>query len=60
MGLNASGSFAWGLLDGKRTLAEVAAAVADHFQVGGERAAADLTRFLSSLRDRGLVEVSRP
>lgn len=56
MGLNAVGSFVWGLLDGKRTLAEVAEAVADHFHVGGERAAADVTRFLSTLRDRGLVE----
>ena len=56
MGLNATGSFVWGLLDGRRTVAEVAAEVTDRFQVGGERAAADLTRFLSSLRDRGLVD----
>ncbi len=60
MGLNATGSFVWGLLDGRRTLADVAAAVAERFHVGGERAAADVSRFLSSLRDRGLVEGSAP
>lgn len=60
MGLNAAGSFVWGLLDGRRTLAEVAVAVADRFRVDAERATADVTRFLSSLRDRGLVEGSRP
>ncbi len=60
MGLNTTGSFVWGLLDGNHTLSEVAAAVADRFHVGGERAAADVTRFLSSLRDRGLVEGSQP
>ena len=56
MGLNATGSFVWGLLDGRRTLAQVAAAVADCFHVGTERATADVTCFVSSLRDRGLVE----
>lgn len=56
MGLNPVGSFAWGLLDGRRTVAEVAAAVAAHFAVGAERAAADLGLFLADLRDRGLIE----
>lgn len=59
MGLNPVGSFAWGLLDGRRTVADLAAAVAAEFAVMPERAAADLSAFLADLRDRGLIETER-
>ena len=59
MGLNAVGSFVWGLLDGRRTVAELARAVAERFQVPTERALADVGAFLAVLRDRQLVELSR-
>jgi hypothetical protein len=57
MGLNPVGSFVWGLLDGQRTAAQVAAAVADRFQVSADRAAADVDAFLSALSARGLIEI---
>jgi hypothetical protein len=58
MGLNPVGSFVWGLLDGKRTVADLAAAVSECFQVPAERALADVGAFLSILRARQLIEVS--
>lgn len=57
MGLNAVGSFAWGLLDGGRTLAQIAEAVAGRFEIGAEQAASDLGTFFAALKARGLVEV---
>lgn len=56
MGLNPTGSFVWGLLDGQRTLAQLAAAVAERFQVSDERALADVSAFVAALAERGLVE----
>ncbi len=56
MGLNPTGSFVWGLLDGRRTLAQIAAAVADRFQVSVDRAAADVSAFAGLLSHRGLIE----
>jgi len=56
MGLNPTGSFVWGLFDGRRSLAHIAAAVADHFQVSADRAAADVSAFAAVLSERGLIE----
>jgi hypothetical protein len=56
MGLNPVGSFVWGLLDGRRTEAEIAAAVAARFDIATERALADVSAFLSSLVARGLID----
>ena len=56
MGLNPVGSFVWGLLDGKRTVGEICAAVAERFAVEPERAAADVETFLGALRTRALLE----
>jgi hypothetical protein len=56
MGLNPAGSYLWALLDGKRTVAELGAAVAERFQVAAERAAGDVALFLTDLRARGLVD----
>ena len=55
LGLNAVGSFLWPLLDGRRTVAELAAAIAARFSVPPARAQNDLTAFLSDLAARGLV-----
>jgi hypothetical protein len=57
MGLNPVGSLVWNLLDGKRTAAEIAAAVADRFQIANHRAAEDVGAFLSALSARGLIEI---
>jgi hypothetical protein len=56
LGLNPAGSYVWGLLDGRRTPAELAVAVAEHFRVGAERARADVDAFLADLLGRGLLE----
>jgi hypothetical protein len=56
MGLNPAGSFSFGLLDGRRTVADLASAVAARFGVEPERARADVETFLSALAARGLVE----
>ncbi len=56
LGLNAVGSFVWGLLDGRRTVAEVAEAVAARFEVTPAAAARDVTAFLADLDRRGFVQ----
>ncbi len=60
MGLNPVGSFTFGLLDGTRTVAELAVAVGARFGVAEERALADVAAFLGDLRARGLIEESKP
>ncbi len=57
MGLNAVGSLAWGLLDGQRTLSQIAGAVAARFEIDAAQAASDLGSFFAGLAARGLVEV---
>jgi len=57
LGLNATGSFVWGLLDGRRTVAQVGEEVAVRFRVDAGRAAADVRAFLSVLLARDLVAV---
>ncbi len=57
MGLYPVASFAWGLLDGSRTLSQIADAVAGRVEIGAAQAAADLGCFLAGLQARGLVEV---
>ena len=59
-GLNAAGSFLFPLLDGVRTVEELAAAVAERFGVGHERAGADVRSFLADLARRGFVEGVAP
>ena len=59
-GLNAAGSFLFPLLDGVRTVEELAAAVAERFGVGQERAGADVRSFLADLARRGFVEGVAP
>jgi len=60
VGLNATGSFLFPLLDGVRTEEELAAAVAERFGVERERAGADVRSFLADLRRRGFVEEVTP
>ena len=56
--LNESGSFLWGLLDGHRTVSDLAAALAGHYDLTLDTALADAAAFVSSLRERGMVQVS--
>jgi hypothetical protein len=59
-GLNVTGSFLFPLLDGARTAADLAAAVAERFGVERARAEGDVTAFLADLARRGFVEGIEP
>jgi pyrroloquinoline quinone biosynthesis protein D len=54
-GLNPSGARAWALLDGRRTLGEVAALLATRYSLPAERALGDLVAFAGDLLRRGLL-----
>ena len=54
--LNEVGLFIWERLDGHLDLNELAAAVADEFEVAAPDALRDVTAFLEDLRARRLVE----
>jgi hypothetical protein len=60
MGLNPVGSFTFGLVDGARSVAELAGAVAARFGIEEARALDDVATFLGELRRRGLLEEARP
>lgn len=54
--LNATGVFVWDQLDGRRSVRELGAAVAEKFAVAPALAMADVVKFLSSLLERNLAE----
>jgi Coenzyme PQQ synthesis protein D (PqqD) len=56
MGLNGVGARAWELLDGERSLAQIAAAVAEEFEVEPAQAEADVLVFAGELLAAGAVE----
>lgn len=53
---NATGTLIWKWLESSRTLSELAAAVADAFEVDPERALRDVTEFVKEMKAVGLVE----
>jgi hypothetical protein len=55
-GLNRSGGRILRLIDGRATLAEIAAAIAAHYAIPAERALADLVAFAGSLLEKGVLE----
>lgn len=57
--LNRVGASIWRLLDGRRPVSRLAALVTAEFDVAGERAEADVVRFLSELRRLRLVRELR-
>jgi hypothetical protein len=59
-GLNRSGARTWALLDGRRTLGEVAALLAARYGVPAERALGDLLTFARELVRRGLLVPATP
>lgn len=54
---NGTGSLVWQLLEGSRTLAELASAVEGEYEVGHEQAQKDVTQFLDDMLSVGLVDV---
>lgn len=56
---NGTGSLIWKLLEGPKTASDLAAAVAEEFQVERAQAETDVARFIEEMFAVGLVEVSR-
>lgn len=54
-GLNPVGSRVWELIDGRRTVEEIAGLIVEEFDVTPEAAAQDVRGFVKELLDRGLV-----
>ena len=60
-GLNATGTRVFELIDGKRTLSQIAAAIAQEFAVSQEQALNDVSAFVDTLRNKKLIDfVERP
>jgi hypothetical protein len=57
--LDEIGSFVWGLCDGKRNVAGIAAALSKHYKITTHEAEASLLDFLDSLRRRGCLTLER-
>jgi len=54
---NGAGSLIWKLLESPKTLAELAAAVAQEYEVEPAQAERDVTAFVGEMKGVGLVEV---
>ncbi|MFZ1060313.1 MAG: PqqD family protein [Candidatus Rokuibacteriota bacterium] len=54
-GLNPVGSRVWELIDGRRSVEEIAGLIVEEFDVTPEAAAQDVRRFVEELLVRGLV-----
>jgi hypothetical protein len=53
--LNETGTFLWDLIDGQRTVGQLAEALIAAFDVTPEVATADVARLIANLRDEGLL-----
>jgi hypothetical protein len=57
LGLNGTGARVWGLLDGARPLADIAAELAAVHELPSSQIESDVLAFARELLERGLVEV---
>ena len=53
--LNETGSFVWQAIDGSKTVEEIAAAMAEQFEVSPDDAARDVAELVGSMIESGLV-----
>lgn len=58
--LNGTGTRIWDLIDGQRTLDEIAAVIAEEYDVDHERSRSDVEDFLSDLKANGMLAESEP
>ncbi len=56
--LNEVAARIWQLVDGTRSVAQIAMAIAEEFQVGEQQAGQDVWEFLNALAARGLIQMS--
>ena len=57
---NGTGSLVWKLLESPRTVAQLARAVAETYEVEPAQAEVDVANFVSEMKSVGLVEVPAP
>jgi hypothetical protein len=57
--LNAVGTRIWESADGKTSVKAIVARICEEFEIDPERAEQDTLAFIGSLRERGLVAVSK-
>ena len=57
--LNPAGARIWEMIDGRRTVAELAADIATEYGIEASRAEADTTTFCEDLVHRGVLTVSK-
>ena len=55
--LNEVGTFIWTLLDGTRSIAEIANRVCQEYRVESEQSQADTLQFMTDLENRGIIQV---
>lgn len=55
---NGTGSLVWKLLESPKTMVQLAAAVAQEYEIDLQQAEGDVTEFVTELKGVGLVEVS--
>jgi hypothetical protein len=55
--LNSVGEYIWDILDGEKTVADVAGGVRETFDIDGATALSDVSEFLADLEDAGLAAV---
>ena len=60
VGINPSGVAAWKMMDGTRSIEQIAAGLSDFFSGVPERAANELCAFVDSLTERGFVGFEIP
>lgn len=56
MTLNPVGAFIWKLLESEKTREELVCAVVAEYEVDSQTAAADIERYITKLRDKGIIE----
>ena len=56
--LNEIGTMIWGLIDGKRSVTEIARAICRTYEVKPEVAEKDTLEFLNTLKEAGLLRIS--
>ncbi len=59
-GLNPTGARVWELIDGRRSVAEIASCVASEFGVPAERALHDVAPFVVKLAQKKLLRLDQP
>jgi hypothetical protein len=57
--LDEIGSFVWGLIDGRRSVAGIAQSLAKEYKLNKHEAEASLLEFLDRLRQRGCISLVR-